>query len=146
MKTSFFSRFVSFSVAFYVGSVVAVFILTIVKTATYFQHHFWPWLLSWMIGDVVPITIAELFRSPVMGLLFALLGARWLSRNTTIKFGLACGAFSYAVAYFFSVLGGNRGTLAQTVIDYNLIEYFLLGLPVGLVLLSRLFAVQNVQT
>ena len=146
MKTSFISRFVSFSVSFYVGSVVAIFILTVVKTATFFQHHFWSWLLDWIRFDVFPVAIAELFRSPIMGLLFALFGARWLAPSTTIKFGLVCGVFSYAVAYFFSVLGSTHGSLAQTVVDYNLIEYFLLGLPIALILLSRLFAGQNIQT
>ena len=111
MKTSFFSRFLGFSLAFYVGSVVAVFILTVVKTATLFPVHFW----------------------------------RWLTQSTTIKFGLACGAFSYAIAYFFTILVSMGGTLAQSVTSLNLIEYSLLGLPVVLVLLSRHFAWQNVQ-
>ncbi len=143
MKTSFFSRFLDFTLAFYAGSVAAVFVLTVVKTATFFPHHFWAWLLDWIRYDVFPIALAELFRSPLMGLLFALLGTRWLDRSSTIKFGLACGAFSYAVAYFFSVLGSTGGALAHVVINLNLIEYFMLGLPVAIILLSRFFSAQQ---
>jgi hypothetical protein len=145
MKTSFFSRFLAFSLAFYGGSVAAVFVLTVVKTAVFFQHHFWSWLFRCIKGDVFPIALAELFRSPIMGLLFALLGTRRLAPSSTIKFGIACGAFSYAAAFFFSILGSTRGTLAQSVTSLNLIEYSLLGLPVGLVLLSRFFTARNIQ-
>ena len=137
MKTSFFSRFLAFGLAFYVGGVVATFILTVVKTASFFRHDFWSWVLACIKTDVFPIALAELFRSPILGLLFALFGTRWLDRPSTLKFGFACGAFSYAVAYFFSFLGSTGGALAQSVSDFSLIEYTLLGLPVVLVLLPR---------
>jgi hypothetical protein len=137
MKPSFVSRFLAFTVAFYVGSLVSVFILTVVKTAVFFQHHFWSWLLEWIQGDVFPVALAELFRSPLMGLLFALLGIRWLNRSAAVRFGVACGAFSYAVAYFFSIVGSTGGAMAHAVANFNLIEYFLLGLPIGLVFMAR---------
>ena len=146
MKTSFISRFLGFSLAFYVGGVAAVFVLTIVKTAVFFPVHFWRWLIEWMGADVLPVALAELFRSPIMGLLFALLGTRCLAPSSTVKFGVACGAFSYAIAYFFSILGSTHGTLAQAVTNLNLTEYTVLGLPVGLVLLSRFFTTRIAQT
>ena len=145
MKVSFFSRFLAFSLAFYVGSVVTVFILTVVKTATFCRDDFWSWLFIWIKLEVFPVAFAELFCSPIMGLLFALLGARWLAPSSTIKFGVACGAFSYAVFYFFGILGSIGGILAQAVSSLNLIEYSLLGLPVALVLLSRFFTAKNIQ-
>jgi len=121
MKTSFFSRFLGFTLAFYTGSVVTIFILTLVKTATFFQVHFWSWLFEWIKDDVFPIALAELFRSPVMGLLFALLGSRWFAPSSTIKYGVACGAFSYAVTYFFTILNGMGGILSLLVANFNLI-------------------------
>ena len=136
MKLSFLSRFLAFTVAFYAGAVGAVFILEIVKTAAFLPHGFWSWLSAGIKGNVFPIALAELFRSPVMGLLFALLGPRWLERSATIKFAVACGAFSYAIAFFFSILGSMRGSFAPLVTNHYLIECSLLGLPVGLVLLS----------
>jgi hypothetical protein len=44
MKNSFFSRFLGFTLAFYAGTILSVFILTVVKTAAFFPHGFWPWL------------------------------------------------------------------------------------------------------
>jgi hypothetical protein len=137
MKTSFFPRFLAFSGAFYGGCVVCVFLLTVVKTATFFQHDFWLWLLSWIKGDVFPIALAELFRSPLMGLLFAWRGSRLFTRREIVTFGIACGAFSYAVGYFFSVLAGTGGALARAVDDFSLTEGAILGLPIVLILLSR---------
>ena len=145
MKPSFFSRFLAFSLAFYIGSVAAVFVLTIVKWAVFFQHHSISWLLSLITYDLIPVALAELLRSPIMGLFFALIGARWLARSSTIKLGIACGAFSYVIAYFFTVLRSAPGTLAQFVASLNLIEYSLLGLPVLLIVLSRFFTARNTQ-
>jgi hypothetical protein len=144
VRTSFLFRFLVFSPAFCLGSVASVSVLTVVKTAVFFSHDFGSWLISWIEADVFPIALAELFRSPVMGLLFALLGTHWVERSSIIKFGFACGAFSYAVAYFFSVLGGTGGVVAQCVTSVNLIEYFLLGLPIALVLLSPLLVSRRV--
>ena len=144
MKPSFLARFLGFSVAFYVGSVVGVLVLTVVKTAVFFQHHFWSWILGWIKDDVFPIAVKELFRSPIMGLLFALLGARGMAPSSTLKFGAVCGAFSYATAYFFTILR-STGSLPQLYFRFNLIEYSLLGVPVLLILLSRFYSVKNSQ-
>jgi hypothetical protein len=144
MNASFVSRFLAFSLAFYVGSVAAIFVLTVVKWAVFFQHHSWSWLLGLMRYDVVPVALAELYRSPIMGLFFALLGARGLAPSSTIKFGMACGAFSYAIAFLFTMIRSTPGPIAQAVIALNLIECSLLGLPVALVLLSHFFAARNI--
>jgi hypothetical protein len=145
MKNSFFPRFLAFSGAFYGGSVITIFLLTVVKTAVFFPAHFWSWIHEWMGADVLPVALAELFRSPLMGLWFAWVGSRHFGRREIMTFGIACGAFSYAVGYFFSILSSTGGILAQSVISLNLTEYFLLGVPVGLGFLSRFFTVPNVR-
>jgi hypothetical protein len=143
MRASFYSRFLWFTLAFYAGCVATVFFLTIVRTGIFFQVHFWTWLWAWIKGDVFPVALAELFRSPLMGLLFSFLGPSKHDRSWILKFGLACGAFSYAIADFFSVIGSSRGSHAEFVTNHNLIEYSLLGLPIAFVLLSRVINVQD---
>ena len=72
-----------------------------------------------------------------MGLLFAWLGSRHLSRREIMTYGIACGTLSYTVVYFFTILSSTGGTLAQAVDDFNVTEYVILGLPIVLILLSR---------
>jgi hypothetical protein len=139
MKITFLSRFLGFTLAFYTGTILSVFILTVVKTAAFFPHEFLPWLWSQMKSDFFPFVIAELVRSPLMGFLFALVGPRWNSKISTVKFGVWCGAFACAFAFFFGMLGNSGSPFGRMILGTNLIEYFLLGLPVVLVLVSRWF-------
>ena len=139
MKSSFFLRFLLFSLAFYGGRIVVVFLLTVIKTAFFYNAHFWSALLDWIRFDVLPVAVKELFRSPVMGFQFASLGTRHLVRREIISFGAKCGISGYALAFVFSILAGKGEWLRQIISDFNLISIPLLGLPVVLILWPRIW-------
>jgi hypothetical protein len=139
MKPSFFPRFLLFSVAFYAGCVVVVFLLTVVKTAVFYNLHFWSALLDWTRFDVLPVAVNEFVRSPVLGLLFAWLGSRTLNRREIMSFAAKCGILAYGLAFVFTVLATKSETLRQIISDFDLIQIGLLGLPIVLILWSRIW-------
>ncbi len=144
MKTSFFSRFLTFTLAFYAANIIAIGVLTLIQAEVFFSHDFWRWLLSSIRLDVGPAALAELFRSPLMGLLFALLGPRTPDRSFIVKLAIGCGAFSYAVAFFISLAGNIPGQVAVSATTFGLIELSELGLPFAAILLARLFVPRNI--
>ena len=138
MKLSFFPRLLVFALSFWGGTVSAIFLLTAINAACFFPRHFWPWFLDGIRFDLLPVALAEMFRSPVMGLLFAWLGSPDLSRSGMIRFGVVCGAVSYAVAGVINLASFAPWSLAP-YLRQPVAEYIILGLPVVLILLSRFF-------
>jgi len=142
-KASFLRRFGLLTLGLYLGAVLCVFVLTIVKIVCFFPYHFWHWLYYWSRYDVLPVALAELLRSPVMGLLFALLGARHLTPRGIFRFGAVCGMLAYATAHFISLLASTGRPYSTIIQDWGLIQAATLGLPVVLILLSRFLDWKN---
>jgi hypothetical protein len=138
MKISFFLRFCVFTLSFWGGIVGSIFLLTAINAACFFPRHFWLWFLDGIRYDLLPVAVAEMLRSPVMGLLFAWLGSHDLSRSGIIRFGAACGAASYAVASVVNLASFASWDLAS-YLRQPVAEYIILGLPIALILLSRFF-------
>ena len=136
MKTSFFPRFLTFTLSFWCGVVISVFLLTAINAASFFHGHFWLWFANGIRYNLLPVAMAEIFRSPLMGLLFALLGSRDLGRPDTIRLGSVFGAASYAIANVFTLAGFASWSLAP-YFRQPMAEYIILGLPIALILLSR---------
>ncbi len=143
LRLSFVSRFCRFTVSFYIGSVGAIIFLITIQTAVFKHPGFWSWWKNAMRFDVFPVAIAELLRSPLMGLFFALLGARGLVRASVFKLVLGSGAFCYALAFFFVMLGNIPGEIAVLPGTSDLIEVSEIGLPIIVVLASRWFVAKN---
>jgi hypothetical protein len=136
MKTSFFPRFLAFSGAFWSGTLASIFLLTAINAICFFPQHFWPWFLDGIHYDLLPVAGAEMFRSPIMGLLFAWLGNPRFSLRTLMRFGAVCGASSYAVADACNLAGFASWSLAPYFRQPGA-EHIILGLPVVLIILSR---------
>jgi hypothetical protein len=139
-QASFFARFLAFTATFWSGAVSAFAILILIEQAFFFHGPFWPVLLGDIRGGLIPVAIAELFRSPVMGFLFAFLGRRQLNLRTVSRFGATCGALAYAGADIL-ILSGRTDH-----VQVPLTEYANLGLPVILILLSRFRSVAEEPT
>ncbi|HEY0256544.1 MAG TPA: hypothetical protein VGC39_03795 [Candidatus Methylacidiphilales bacterium] len=137
MKISFWQRFLAFTLSFWGGIVVALFLLKAVNAFCFSPYHFWAWFLDEIHYDVFPVALAELFRSPIMGLLFALLGSRKFNLRALIRFGAVCGGASYIVADAFNLAGFASWNLAPYFRQPLVVEYIILGLPIVLILLSR---------
>ena len=133
----FFWRLFVFTIAFYAGAVLCVTLLTVIKTAVFFNSHFWSALLDWVRFDVLPIALTELVRSPILGLIFAAVGTRKTSLIKIRKSGATCGVITYAAGYFLTILGSDDAAIRQVISDFGLVDVALYALPVLLILLSR---------
>jgi len=146
MNISFFRRFLVFTLSFWVGTILSVSALTffhvVSEVVFIFHSHFGGWLLDGLRYYVFPIALAEMFRSPLMGILFAWLGSSHWNQAAIIRFGIVCGAASYVVAWLLNLLGHMSWSMAP-YFQQPLAMYMMLGLPVALILLSRFNAAWN---
>jgi len=136
MKPSFFPRLLSFTIAFWIGATATIFLLTLVKYVCLFHSHFSVWFFSMVRFDVFPVSLAEMIHSPFLGLLYALAGKRHPTLPAVIRFSVACGAVSYAVAEAVN-LASFGGWSFSPWLQQPLAEHIILGLPVVLIVLSH---------
>lgn len=136
MNLSFPWRFLLFTCAFWSGAVLSIVLITATSRAGSYHVHYWPWFLSGLRENLFPIVLSELFRSPFMGLLFALLGRRYTQKRSIIRFGIVCGLASYILADAFKLMGESSWRWALYFRGIS-VESVVLGTPILLILLSR---------
>jgi hypothetical protein len=134
----FLQRTLLYATGLFVGCTLCVSIITVAQKYTVSTPKVWPYVLDWFRFWVWPVMVAEMIRSPLAGLFYALLGPARYTRSRILGFGATCGLVAYGFAYFFSVVAGRGPEMRQIVSGWNLIQGSTLGVPLILILIALL--------